>query len=325
MPAVRQKLHLSSCSEFLKPALYIDTVGQIRTNGYVGRAGIGGATSNIFNINWVGGIAQLWIDTSNVGNIQVSSDQRIKKNIQRLAATSGLDVINALNPVTFNWIDEGAGTSTQYGFIAQQVKEVLPDLVRNTGLISSSTPDGMLHLDYNGLFAPIVKAIQEIASIGDTFRTNLIGWFADATNGIKEFFAASVHTQEICTKKSDGSDVCASGDQLAALLASAGQPPAAPASSPSSGGSSSDPATPPTPAPSTSPEPSDAATPSINSGQASSSDIYTEPVERATKSAPAATEPTTPIANSPPLTPEEEPEPTPTTTIVPDEPAPTSP
>ena len=40
----------------------------------------------------------------------------------------------------------------------------------------------------------------------------------DATNGIKEFFAELVHTQEICTTRSDGTEVCANADQLAALL-----------------------------------------------------------------------------------------------------------
>jgi hypothetical protein len=48
----------------------------------------------------------------------------------------------------------------------------------------------------------------------------------DATNGIKEFFAELVHTQEICTTRSDGTEVCANADQLAALLSgtSAGAP-----------------------------------------------------------------------------------------------------
>ena len=117
-------------------------------------------------------------------------------------------------------------------------------------------------------------------------------WFADAANGIGDFFAKRIVGDQLCARKSDGSLECLTGDQLAALLESAGQS-ATPASSPSSGGSSSDPATTPTPESSTSPEPSDAAT---------SSPAVTE-------SAPPVTEPTTPIVDSPPLAPEEEPEP----------------
>jgi hypothetical protein len=105
------------------------------------------------------------------------------------ATTSGLDTEMALNPVTFNWKDTTAGTTTQYGFIAQEVRNILPNLVSNTGLISSSTPDGLLRFDYNGLFAPIVKAVQEIATITGTFKTNLIAWLGHATNGITDLFA----------------------------------------------------------------------------------------------------------------------------------------
>ena len=46
----------------------------------------------------------------------------------------------------------------------------------------------------------------------------LTHWFADATNGITDFFARRVHTQEICTTRADGTEVCASGDQLADIL-----------------------------------------------------------------------------------------------------------
>ena len=48
---------------------------------------------------------------------------------------------------------------------------------------------------------------------------NLRAWLADAGNGITEFFANRVHTKELCVAKSDGSDVCITGDQLASLLA----------------------------------------------------------------------------------------------------------
>ena len=79
-------------------------------------------------------------------------------------------------------------------------------------------------------------SVTSTPSIADSFFGALFSriaqWFADTTNGIKEFFAASVHTQEICTRKSDGTNVCVSGDHLATLLASAGQSPAASSSSP---------------------------------------------------------------------------------------------
>ncbi len=62
-----------------------------------------------------------------------------------------------------------------------------------------------------------------------------------ATNGIKKFFAASVHTQGLCTMKSDGTEVCASGDQLAAILAgaAAGADPEETVEAPASGAAQS--------------------------------------------------------------------------------------
>lgn len=211
----------------LQTGTYINTVGYVMSNGTMGRAGVGGAASNPYNINWTGAAAQLWIDSSNIGNIAISSDRRIKQNIAPLATSSGLAVIDALNPVTFNWKDAAAGTTMQYGFIAQDVQEVLPDLVSNTGLKSTSTPDGLLHLDYNGLFAPIVKAIQELATVTGTFKTNLITWLGSAGNGIATIaaqaghFTTEVTTPKLCMTTSAGTSVCVTGDQMAALLSQA--------------------------------------------------------------------------------------------------------
>ena len=56
------------------------------------------------------------------------------------------------------------------------------------------------------------------------YSINLIAWLGSSTNGITNFFAQVGHFNEadvgkLCTKKSDGTEVCASGDQLAAILA----------------------------------------------------------------------------------------------------------
>jgi hypothetical protein len=95
----------------------------------------------------------------NAGNLYVSgqyyySDGRLKDNITSLGDDQGLDIINRLNPVTYNWKDKSLGTAKQYGFVAQDVEKILPDLV-------SSDKDGKLSLNYVGLIAPVVKSIQE--------------------------------------------------------------------------------------------------------------------------------------------------------------------
>lgn len=55
------------------------------------------------------------------------SDVALKKNISPLPAS--LNKITALRPVIWNWKNEAAGKDLEYGFIAQEVEKVLPDLV----------------------------------------------------------------------------------------------------------------------------------------------------------------------------------------------------
>jgi hypothetical protein len=151
-----------------------------------------------------------------------NSDLRLKTNVQTLASST-LDAILSLNPVTFNWRDPNAATTTQIGLIAQDVQQGFPEIVTR-GSVSDLAPDGALGVQYTGLIAPLVKAVQDIARISSTFKANLIAWLASAENGIHDLYASIIHAQhvhsdDLCLKKSGGSEVCASGDQLAAILA----------------------------------------------------------------------------------------------------------
>lgn len=97
------------------------------------------------------------------------SDQRLKTNIQPLAGSSSLAAIDALNPVSFNWIAAGATKSSQFGFIAQQVQAIFPELVSDgpdaTIIIadgSTSMVSNPLGLNYTGFIPPLVKAVQAL-------------------------------------------------------------------------------------------------------------------------------------------------------------------
>jgi Chaperone of endosialidase len=63
-------------------------------------------------------------------SIVASSDSRIKKNIEDINDDSALDKILAIQPKTYNYIDPIRGTETVYGFIAQQIREVIPEAVK---------------------------------------------------------------------------------------------------------------------------------------------------------------------------------------------------
>jgi hypothetical protein len=149
------------------------------------------------------------------GTLTQNSDQRLKTNIQSLNASSSLAAIDELNPVTFNWLDLSQGSTTQLGFIAQQVQPIFPNLVSTTSS-TALTPNGTLSLNYIGLISPIVSAIQalsnELASI-----ENAIAGFAQS------FTTAILHAQEADVQKLCVGSTCVTPAQFQAMVAAANQ------------------------------------------------------------------------------------------------------
>lgn len=78
-----------------------------------------------------------------------SSDKRLKKNIKTL--DSALNTVSSLRGVTFEW-KEGGGKSI--GLIAQEVKEVVPDIV-------VADDNGYLGIKYTNIIGLLVEAIKE--------------------------------------------------------------------------------------------------------------------------------------------------------------------
>jgi hypothetical protein len=112
-----------------------------RNNTYIGRSANGSAPTNTFEIvicaNDTGaygkGSSTSFIQNpcyqgNNQPSWSVVSDQRIKRNIATIA--SGLDVINALRPVTFDYALAKEMKLTQpsdAGFVVQEYQKVLPE------------------------------------------------------------------------------------------------------------------------------------------------------------------------------------------------------
>ena len=171
---------------------------------------VNSASTTVFAV-FDGGNAQL------SGTLTQSSDQRLKTNIQSLDTSDTLTLIDQLNPVTFNWIDPSQGSNTQVGFIAQQLQAIFPELVSTTSA-TALTPGGTLGLNYIGLIAPAVSAIQALSSEVE----NLI---AEVQGFAQSFVSDNITVNNtLCIKDSDGTPVCITGDQLAALLAGQSTP-----------------------------------------------------------------------------------------------------
>jgi hypothetical protein len=177
-----------------------------------------------------------------------TSSLRFKHDVKNLDL--GLKVLLALRPVDYKYNDND---SLHNGLIAEEVyplipsavvldaeglpyaldyNDILPVIIK--GIQEQQVLLGDISLDStsgdNGL-STLVSVIQtEIAHnpiviIGDKiangqkFLTDFVSARITAIRGyFDEVFTKKVHTEELCVKKSDGSEVCVSGDEIQALL-----------------------------------------------------------------------------------------------------------
>jgi hypothetical protein len=97
----------------------------------------------------------------------ITSDRRWKSDIQNSGL--GLGFISKLRPVSY-FRNNDESQKTEYGFIAQDVEEVLKESgVENSGMITI-TDEGLYELRYNDLLAPMVKAIQELSEENEKLK-----------------------------------------------------------------------------------------------------------------------------------------------------------
>lgn len=144
--------------------------GTIGSKGYQSRSGsAGGFSGNVFNIYWTGAAAQLWIDTTNVGNITLSSDYRIKRNVGTQDQPALARVLQ-LRPVTYQMADYGniikSSDDVLEGFIAHELAEVIPSAVNGV----KDATDQLQSLKLDALCSVLVKAIQELKAEFDAYK-----------------------------------------------------------------------------------------------------------------------------------------------------------
>jgi endosialidase-like protein len=95
-----------------------------------------------------------------------SSDRRLKKNITPFAPM--LDKVTALQPVHYVWRadefpDRHFGNARNYGLIAQDVEQVLPELV-------ATDNDGYKAIDYSKLPLLTIQAVKELKAENDELK-----------------------------------------------------------------------------------------------------------------------------------------------------------
>ena len=149
----------------------------------------------------LGAASLRWDDVYATNGTIQTSDRNLKTQIS--GSDLGLDFINNLNPVKYQWI---SGSRSHYGLIAQEVSSSLAKssistdnfagYVENRMFISGSVsgsekdirdtegweienftsiPNPELGLRYNEFISPMIKAIQELSSQVESLRTQISG------------------------------------------------------------------------------------------------------------------------------------------------------
>jgi hypothetical protein len=119
----------------------------------------GGAELYVFrrNSTQIGSINQ---SSTNAVTYNTSSDARLK---DVTGSARGLDVINNLNPVAYNW---KADNHADEGLIAQEVEELVPNAV-------NQDEDGYYSMDYSKLVTHLVKGMQEQQKQIETLKSEI--------------------------------------------------------------------------------------------------------------------------------------------------------
>jgi len=110
---------------------------------------------------WAGALATFDISCSGIyySVLQQRSDANLKTDVQPLSDylnTDCLDVISCMKPVKYVYVDDPLKTN-RFGFIAQDVSEVCPELV-------TIDTEGKASLNYMDLIALLTQGIQELYS-----------------------------------------------------------------------------------------------------------------------------------------------------------------
>ena len=89
-----------------------------------------------------------------------TSDARLK---DVTGEARGIEVINKLNPVSYNWKEDGKADE---GLIAQEVLDIVPNAV-------SGSEEDMYQMDYSKLVVHLVKGMKEQQTIIDDLKTRI--------------------------------------------------------------------------------------------------------------------------------------------------------
>ena len=147
----------------------------IKSSGQVGV----GISQSLFALQVIGTMYSTDVKVNNLGSGSVfssgagiltntnPSDSRLKRNIENI--DFGLSEILKLRSIKFNWLDGDKNSKKQFGFIAQEVKEIIPESVSEF----DSGGNKRLGLEKDAIYVGLVKAIQEQQTIIEDLKLRI--------------------------------------------------------------------------------------------------------------------------------------------------------
>ena len=142
-------------------------IGLGATNGMIITSNAAATNSNYVLQMYCGSTRIYWADTlgnhTALSSVSALSDNRLKTNIQPI--DNCLDKVMKLNGVYFNWSDPERSAHRNIGLIAQNVQEVVPELVNSS--------DEYLSVNYAQMVSVLIGAIQEQQKQIDELKAKL--------------------------------------------------------------------------------------------------------------------------------------------------------
>lgn len=139
----------------------------IRAVGRTSRRGVSGAYGgNYHNWYWSGSGVEMWVDTTNIGTVAVTSDERVKRSIRPLPQDALRQSIAEIKPISYRirrigiFYDDGR---PKLGFSAQNLSTALPESV--IGDVDAVNEDGSprpASVDLNPIVAALVLEVQAL-------------------------------------------------------------------------------------------------------------------------------------------------------------------
>ncbi|XP_041132617.1 myelin regulatory factor isoform X3 [Polyodon spathula] len=116
-----------------------------------------------------------------MGSLMHPSDIRTKENVQEVDTTEQLKHISQMRLVHYQYRPEfaatvGIDTTAETGVIAQEVQEILPDAVKESGdvvFVNGETIENLLVVNKDRIFMENVGAVKELCKLTDNLETRI--------------------------------------------------------------------------------------------------------------------------------------------------------